>query len=255
MNRIFHFSYHKCLTVYYSGIMKEFSELKGFSYKHFNANKPAFIEAYEDSSVDCASLNNRLCVSLINNDVGSHFVRDPRDLIVSGYHYHMKCKEPWVLNKDLEWGHLTSDPLFEKWIGPKKWAENVSFQEFLQGLNQDQGFILEIIWRGGNFRSMEEWDYNNPRILEMKYEDIIDREEEYFDKLFSHYKLPDEWRSDWLDIVNRRSMKSIKTNTKHQALKVHARNGGSRQFEREFSADVLDDFNDKYNDLIIKLGY
>ena len=251
MNKVFHFSYHKCLTAYYEGILREFSQLKGFDYQHFDSQSDRFFDAYQSGALTCASLNNTaLPIALQPSERGSHFVRDPRDLVVSGYHYHLWCPEQWVYEPAYRWRYIAREPIFQKWTGLNEWPKNTSYQGFLKTLSKQQGLIVEMLWRQKIFQKMYDWDYKNPSILELKYEDIIDNEENAFNQLFDHYQWPESWRDDWLGIVSKLSKKNMKTGDQS-----HTRNGSTKQFESEFSSEALDDFNSLYDGLVDKLGY
>eukprot|EP00899_Mesostigma_viride_P028874 jgi/Mesvir1/9171/Mv06911-RA.1 len=52
-------------------------------------------------------------------------VRDPRDLVVSGYFYHLAANEAWLLE-------------------PKEWFDGLSYQEYLQSVPKEQGLHEEM---------------------------------------------------------------------------------------------------------------
>ena len=80
--------------------------------------------------------------------IGVHLIRDPRNIIVSGYLYH-KSQEKEVA-----------------WKG--------RYKETLNSLDQDNGLLFEM---GGTAREtitrMQKWDYSNNIFLELKYEELI----------------------------------------------------------------------------------
>ena len=118
--QLIHCSYHKCLTVYYRRIMDAvFNRCLpwGRGYRHFNSDLEAF---YRDCrSHRIASVNNRfLDFPQLGRFRISRFIRDPRDLVVSGYFYHRRGAENWTTMKsptDDDWyfvqlGHLSGAP-------------------------------------------------------------------------------------------------------------------------------------------------
>jgi len=86
-SHLIHCSYHKCLTVYYGRIMKAvFNRCLSWSsgYRHFNSHLEDFYQAFSKHRI--ASVNNRaLDLERLGQFRISRFVRDPRDLVVSGY--------------------------------------------------------------------------------------------------------------------------------------------------------------------------
>ena len=84
-----HCSYHKCLTAYYASIMHILCNrllLPGGRYAHYNSMVDEFYRCHRRFRI--ASLNNH-CLDL--DRLGAfrmtRFIRDPRDLVVSGYFY------------------------------------------------------------------------------------------------------------------------------------------------------------------------
>ena len=48
--------------------------------------------------------------------------------------------------------------------------------------------ILEMVFRRDAFEQMGRWNYHNPAVLELRYEQIIGNEAECFRQLFEHYR-------------------------------------------------------------------
>jgi hypothetical protein len=86
------------LTVYYGRIMNAvFNRCLLWSpgYRHYNSHLEDFYEGFHSQRV--ASVNNRdLDFERLGPFRISRFVRDPCDLVVSGYFYHQRGAEPWV---------------------------------------------------------------------------------------------------------------------------------------------------------------
>ncbi|MBZ2167695.1 hypothetical protein [Marinobacter sp. F4216] len=96
-HQICHFSFHKNLTVYHLKVAREFAHETARTQRHFNSFKEEFLAS---SALDIRSVNNHFIdigrLREFNPDLrASLFVRDPRDLVVSGYHYHKRGAEWW----------------------------------------------------------------------------------------------------------------------------------------------------------------
>ncbi len=94
--RLIHCAYHKCMIVYIKLVFTPLFNgmlLSRFGrYRHFRSNINAFYTYLGHYRL--LSLNNH-CPDL--NKLGdfrmTRFIRDPRDLIISGYFYHQNCNE------------------------------------------------------------------------------------------------------------------------------------------------------------------
>ena len=96
---------------------------------------------------------------------GFHIVRDPRDIVVSAYFSHLKS-------------HSTG-----------AWPELLPHRERLQSLSPEEGLLEEIRFRERSFRHLADWDYNQPHVLEVRFEDITTGSYETLLAIFEHLGL------------------------------------------------------------------
>lgn len=247
---IHHFSFHKCLTSYFEQIMIRFTKKQCLRYKHFNSDKPAYIDAYLNHDFDAYSLNNHL-VAIDESMRVTRFTRDPRDLIVSGYYYHCWTDEAWCRDQSIAFHGLANDPLYREYIDQSGlWPINKSYQEVISSLTKKQGFILEMLWREPHFKLMRSWPEQGQSQFVLRYEDIIDNEESTFAAMFDHYCFPEEWRDDWLSIVTSLSRRNQKLGKRR-----HTRSGDARQWENEFDSEMVDLFNKRNSETLRLAGY
>jgi len=247
-NIVLHFSYHKCLTAYYQRIMRRLGGTYYFDYQHFKSDISSFDAKVKSAKRGGAySVNNHSDIDFAGfpQYKGSHFIRDPRDLIVSGYKYHLRTKEIWAIDSKYDWNKITQHPYFAELVesNTAKWPNNISYQDYLNTLPKDRGIVLEMLWRLGGFKHMGEWDFNNPEIIEFKYEDIIGHEIEVFDQIFDHYGFSTKVKERGLELVDELSLKNMK-----KQEQSHVRHGGSRQWESELSQEHLKTFDQLYPD-------
>jgi len=103
---------------------------------------------------------------------GFHVIRDPRDIIVSGY-----------------FSHRYSHPL----EGMPHMAEH---RRRLQMVSMEEGLLLEMDFSAQELRDLGEWPYGHPDILELKMEDLIARPYDGFLQIFEFLGLMD-WEGDY----------------------------------------------------------
>jgi hypothetical protein len=216
-------------------------------YRHFNSNRGAFETERHRSRV--ASVNNvNIDLDALGPDYRiSRFVRDPRDLIVSGYHYHRRGAEPWCLEVD-------PDP--EKWLVtsnrpvPSALRPGESVSSCLQRLDQEEGLLAEMELRARHFESMRQWPQDDERIRVWHYENIVGNEREAMSEVAAHYGLP------WL-LRMKVARNAVRFDASHAmaAKHAHVRDPASGQWRSLFTPRVEAEFNDRYRDLLERYGY
>lgn len=246
VNRI-HCSYHKCLTVYYGKTMRDLYN-KRFrrrgGYRHFNSSIDDFYQYLPDLYV--ASVNNHyLDRDRLGNYRISRFVRDPRDLVISGYFYHRCGAEDWCTIKEPK----ESDWAVVNGCLPAAIRTGESFAECLGRLPQEDGLIAEIDFRYNHFRSMAQWPTQDPRILLFKYEDILGNEQQVFSKLLKFYEVP------WLErFFGARIAVNYSAGRQKKGMR-HIRNPEPQQWKKYFTPKVEAYFMDAHGALLKQLGY
>jgi hypothetical protein len=245
---LIHCSYHKCLTVYYgkvaAALFNKFS-VSGIKYKHFNSRIDEFLAEY--SNYKLTSVNNRsLDLSRFGPDLRvTRFIRDPRDLVVSGYFYHKRGAERWC--------HLPN-PSAQDWYvingsAPACLGEGETFTSYLNRLDEEDGLIAEIDFRSAHFDSMRNWGRApDSRIKLFKYEEIMGNEPDVFSEMTAFYGLsyPQVLLSKFL--ASRYSAGRIKNPT-------HIRNVSPHQWKRHFTKKVGDYFEARHGDILELYGY
>ncbi len=244
---LIHCSYHKCLTVYYGrvlGILCNWITPWRGRYHHFNSKVDEFYHSV--GGYRLVSINNhKLDFTRLGNFRISRFVRDPRDLVVSGYFYHKKGVERWcniVAPNEEDWNIVNGNI-------PVGMGINDSFSSYLQKLPQDDGLIAEIEFRKYHFQSMMEWPTQDPRIRIFRYEDILGNEEQTFRKLFEFYDYSPKEQSIGMFLADRFSAKRRRSNFRH------IRNPAANQWREYFTPRVKNYFDSSYENLLLPLGY
>jgi Sulfotransferase domain len=166
---------------------------------------------------------------------GTHIIRDPRDVVLSSYHYHLRSDEKWVKRPDARWGGL-------------------GLQDYLKSLNPRDGLLFEIRrLLKGPLSKMTEWDYSQPEFLELRYEDVIANEEEMFLTVFRHFEFRDRAMSTGLALVRENSI-SRKASWNEQRQQ-HVRSGRPGAWREEFGPEHVALFKELSGSLLVRLGY
>ena len=257
-----HCSYHKCLTVYFSrvftGLLNRTLPWRG-RFQHYNSDIEAFGRSWTEARV--ASVNNR---ALDLNALEAHgggrplrvtrFLRDPRDLVVSGYFYHRRGAEAWTRMVDPK----PSDWAFANGVIPRVLKENGgSFSQCLQKLDTEQGLLAELEFRRRHFESMAQWPQEDARVLQIQYEDVLKDPVHCFDRIFQWYGLSDVERRSGRWWAQRHALKpQAQRHGKAMANRdTHIRNPSPGQWREHFSGRLQSAFEAQHPGLLDRLGY
>lgn len=260
---LIHCSYHKCLTVYFKRVMQGIfnrAQPWGRGYRHFNSHLDDFYANFRH--LDVASVNNRaLDLQRLGDFRLSRFIRDPRDLVVSGYFYHRRGAEPWVNDprpSAESWYFANGQVprgLQDRIADAETTAGNVadapsgtSFAEYLQSLPQEEGLLAELEFRRYHLESMAAWPRQHADILTLRYEDILGHEVEAFHQVFEHYGLSTLQRSIGRWLVKKYALRKVSADP-------HVRNPSSGQWRQHFTPRVRQAFDSRYGALVRQLGY
>jgi hypothetical protein len=174
----------------------------------------------------------------------SRFIRDPRDLVISGYFYHKRGAEDWcnIINpKEEDWkivnGHI-----------PDNMPKDESYASFLNKISIEEGIKAEIDFREYHFNSMLRWG-DKDNVLTIKYEDFLNNEKFTMDKIYRFYELPIIERKIGTFLAERYSAKKMKGKIEH------IRNPKFSQWKTYFSKELINYFNNKYQALLDKYNY
>lgn len=245
---LIHCSYHKCLTVYFRRVMDGvFNRCLPWSggYAHFNSDREAFLAGFERLRV--ASVNNQaLDLKRLGDFRLTRFIRDPRDLVVSGYFYHRRGAEPWCTlenPQDADWRFANAR------VPAAVLDAGGSFAGYLQSVSEEDGLLAELDFRRDHFASMASWPASHPNIRVFRYEDFIGHEREVFRSIFAHYGLSGIERTLGRFLVDRHSL------ARRRKRDPHIRNPSAGQWRKHFTPRVKAAFDEQWGGLIEPLGY
>lgn len=224
-----HCGHHKAGTVWIRRVILELCRSYGLRYR---TGGPRPIASDADAVVFANADEFRRALLSDRSFAGSHMIRDPRDLVVSGYEYHKVTTEAWANQVRPEYGDR-------------------SYREYLCRLPDDEGLLAEIRWFGSaTGPRMAAWDFDQPEFLELRYEDFLADEHAGFLDLFRWWGLNQTATDRGLEIADRLSRRNGGARSTHPI-----RSSLPGEWQERFTADHIEEFKSQNGDLLERLGY
>jgi len=227
-----HCCHHRSGTVWFTRVLSTVARQYGL---HFQGAEQ---DALKPSTEVFLQDHSRIDRSALPPYRGSHMIRDPRDMVVSGYHYHLWTEEEWAQH-------------------PREKYDGQSYREALNSVGKKRGMILEMErFCEEDLQDMLRWAYDDPAFLELKYEDVIADEASYFEALFEHYGFHDEAVEVGLDVARYYSFQNLSgRNFGEVEEESHLRSGRTSQWEEHFDDELKARFKEVAGDAVVQLGY
>ena len=250
--RIF-FGHHKCASSWMSRIFYSIQKRTGLTIS-YGASSDMELVIVPNASFDW--------LEKVSTDYkGIHLVRDPRDVIISGYFSHRNT------HRIRDWENLAKH---------RKVLQEVDFNEglFLE-MEFSTYFLMEHMYR---------WNYQNPKVLELKFEEVTKLDYD-FTEIFQFLDLhtPEKTlntkkylnklnnKNLWVgrysniglngteitEIIEENSFKKLSKGRKQGAEDTtnHYRKGISGEWKTCFTDEHVAHFKEKFGGLVEKLGY
>jgi len=229
---IVHCTHHKCGTVWFANVLLGVSRHYGLNFRIGTNRSAAAVHVPADAEVVFYQPAHHFSPQEFGRPVrGSHVIRDPRDMIVSGYEYHLRTDEAWAHEPDPRWGGGT-------------------YQALLRSLDEDDGLRLEIEWQAdGVLQELTAWDYGQPDFLELRFEEVLADEHAAFDRLFRWYGLTDDAVAVGHRVVDQLTL------AKGGAKPGHARGGSPSEWQDRLTGAHLEFLRERTDDVVGRLGY
>ncbi|MCB6179836.1 sulfotransferase domain-containing protein [Rhodobacter sp. Har01] len=224
-------THHKVMTTYFNAVLWLLSRGLGLRYQKVNSEQP------KPASRMVLSMHGKLDLPRLGRYRGVHVMRDPRDMIVSGYHYHKWTHEDWVHRPD---------------------ETGTSYQQKLNHADKRAGLFMEIDHFIFYYRdTLERWNLDDPDILEVSYDSLMgpDRAAEYA-RIFAHLGLTGRHHALAVDLM-RLFEAGSRTGRKAGAVaqKSHLRSGKSGQWQAELEPDHIAYIERELGPVLRKFGY
>ena len=224
-------THHKSMTTYFSAVLRFLAIGLGIRYQVINLEEP------DPQTRLFLSGHGKMNLERIRPYRGVHVMRDPRDMIVSGYHYHKWTTEDWVHRPD---------------------ENGRSYQQKILEASQEDGLFMEINHFIFFYREvLEAWNMDDPDILEVSYEALMGSERDtYYDRIFTHLGFEGEEHRLAIRLMHLFEAKNRRTKKTDMLMqKSHVRSGKSGQWREMLSDAHLAYIEEELGSVLQKFGY
>ncbi|WP_424930058.1 sulfotransferase domain-containing protein [Amaricoccus tamworthensis] len=229
---IFVATHHKAMTTYFHAVQKSLAFALNIPFERLQGGVLPSNRARM-----FLSMQGKQDLSKLPKYRGVHVMRDPRDMIVSGYHYHKWTHEEWV--------HRLDD-------------NGRSYQDKLNSLSKTEGLFLEIDHFIFYYReTLENWNMEDPDMLEVSYESLMQPGKDgIYGDIFRHLGFVDEELELAVDLM-RLFEASSRSGKSSGAIsqKSHVRSGKSGQWEAELEPEHLAYIEQELGPVLRRFGY
>ena len=163
-------THHKVMTTYFHAVLRLFAFGLRIPFDKVNIEAPA------KGTRLFLSMQGKVDLKALGKYRGVHVMRDPRDMIVSSYHYHKWTHEAWAHRPD---------------------KNGLSYQQKLNKADKRKGLFMEIehfifIYR----KVLTDWNMDDPDMLEVSYESLMGPEKpEIYARISAIWGFPGvDWR-------------------------------------------------------------
>jgi hypothetical protein len=190
-------------------------------------------------------------------------IRDPRDVWVSGYLYHLRSIEEWCINSNLDptspvlWPRV--DHSVAHW--PEEWKRRYlerlngrSYRDNLLERSREAGLDFELEgYTGWTLAAMRDWKSNGADALDIRLEDVMADFDGAMLRIFDHFGFTADQRQAALDVARSEDIRRMDDAAVAERPQIYSRT--ISKWREVLSAAQIARFEERYGDVIRALGY
>ncbi|WP_422001460.1 hypothetical protein [Reyranella sp.] len=254
------FTYHKTGTVLFEKVLRAVAARFDLTVAlHFGRVEKV------DPAVDIVLLGH----SLVGPDFAGRpfravrIVRDPRDIWVSGYLYHRRCREEWCTNTDFDVSSPITYPRVDYSVEhyPESWKSaylaglgGKSYQDNLLERDREAGLAFELAgYTGCTLDAMRGWRLDTPDLLEVQLEALTADFDAVLGTVFRHVGFTEDECAQAIELARPHDVARMSDAAVAENRHIHSR--ALSKWRDFLSAAEVDAFERQHGDLITRLGY
>lgn len=253
------FSYHKSGTSLLWHVMNRVSQQLGLSL----ANHYGEVRRIDPNADIVLLPHSRLRGPIERPYRAIRMIRDPRDIWVSGYLYHLRCTEGWCINCDFDTTRPIVFPQVDyaiaHWPHAAKCAyleslNSRSYQQNLRQRSRNDGLMFELAgYTGWTMAAMREWPVNQVDALDIRLEAVMADFDAGMQRIFEHFGFSDAERTSALDVARHEDVRRMDDAAMSQRPQISSRT--ISKWRTFLTEEQIARFENAYGDVISSLGY
>jgi hypothetical protein len=253
------FSYHKSGTTLFLHVMTKISERLGLSM----ANHYGLVERVDPEPDVVLLPHSVLRGPIVRPYRAIRLIRDPRDIWVSGYRYHLHCDEPWCRNADLDPTSPIGWPRVDYSVAhwPEDWKRRYlerlggrSYQQNLRDCSLADGLDFELEgYTGWTLKTMREWPLNATNALAVRLEDVMADFDAAMLRIFDYFGFTAAQTQAALEVARSEDVRRMDSVAIAERPQIHTR--AISKWREVLSVAQIARFEEAHGDLICALGY
>jgi hypothetical protein len=226
-------TYHKTGTVWMQKVFKLAARDLGLRYEGSNlVNVESFVEPGIFLDGHCRFPDELLA----KNMPAFRMIRDPRDVVISGAHYHVKSTESWL---DLKQDYFGGESYRTRITECATWRERYSFEMRNVAGGTTRAMVAETTSLPAGFRTV-------------RYEDLMQEGAfEAFADLLVYLGFDGREQKALMASFEKRSF----VGSLDVTAQKHGRSGKVAQWKQNYSRDMGEEFIEQFGTALIDLGY
>jgi hypothetical protein len=259
MPQLICFSYHKTGTSLFLHVMTKVCARLGFTLANYYG-----LVTCLDPRPDVVLLPHSVLRAPLDRPYRAiRLIRDPRDIWVSGYLYHLRCDEEWCRNTDLDpsppigWPRVDYSVLHWPEAWKRRYLERLGGQSYQQNLldrSSADGLDFELEgYTGCTLATMREWKLNGAEALDVKLEDVMADFDGAMRRIFDHFGFTPDQSLAALEVARSEDIRRMADVAMAERPQIYSRT--ISKWRDVLSVGQIARFEALHGDLICGLGY
>ncbi len=223
------FTHHKCGTTLFRKCFKEIAIAFDWNFIALKGYQKRIPEGYDIILFSHSGLDFNLNPRTFR---GVHLSRNYKDILISGYLYHKRCREKWCLNENFQMDKPILFPQipYSQQHQPYEWKKTyisnlngLSYQKNLLQLSQEKGILFEMErYASWTIQDLQQWNHTRDNVLEIQFEKVMEQYQSTFQEIFEYLEFQPQQIKKALHIIKKHDLSRMSSEQIDMNPMIHA---------------------------------